>query len=516
MIARIYSMTLLGLAITVATPFYFVTTDSGLTFAPALAFDNRVTPTGFGIHIALVFVALLLPVSAIRAFADRLWLRGPATWIALALVVWFTVVGVYGVYTSERPTISFLLYGQAVLPLLLFIAVANTPIEENWRLRVIFALPIASAASIILLGAAFLWQLSFNTPVRSWLFLQEAFFGVKNIQPAVSAVALAVVLAGLSSVKAPISRRALWFLFAVHAASLLMIWSRTGLVLIGVMFAVWWVWTAAEAVTSSRMRSLAPTLLATGLVMALCGIANLTFAGVSLRPEQPQAGVRQEASVPPPKPQEQRSRPGNTTDSTQGARSTQPLPTAPRNTGGPSKTVAETTESENLAGTDNRRWALLVDAMQRIRERPMVGYAFQPLNPGTTLFGVRVKSHKIYPSHNQYTGMAIRAGIPASILFVALLITLTLALKKAHQRTFEGRLAIGASALIIGLIPALFFQVYFIVSQSATVIMLLFAILLTHAPITSEILRPKRKSIHKIYSSELNSSTTSPDTPVNP
>lgn len=481
MITRIYSLTLLGLAASLPTPFYFVTTDAGLVFAPSLAFDEHITPTGFGLHVALVFLALLLPLAMVRLFKARMKLHGPASWVALALVAWLTAVAIYGVYASDRPTISFMLYVQAAIPLIFFIAVANIPIEERWVRRILITFPIASAVSILLLTASFLWLLSYNTPVRSWLFLQEAFFGIKNIQPAVSAVAFTVILACLSCEKPPLSRSILWLIFVIHAASLLMIWSRTGLVLIGIMFTVWWVWMAAQAIKIKQLRYMAPTLLASGVIMAAAGIANLTFAGVSLRPEQPPTLANKDLSNPrTTSPAVQSLQLPPSAKPQIPAQDVRPNQSAPQRSTSSAKIPPPSSDAEkekSYAGTDHRRWALLVDAIQKIHERPIAGFAFQPLPPGSVLFGVKVKSHKLYPSHNQYTGMAIRAGIPAAIMFIALLVALLLTFAPKGSSAFNGRLAQTASALLIGLLPASFFQLYFVVSQSALSIMILFSIL---------------------------------------
>lgn len=513
MIIRIYYLMLFGLAASLPTPLYFVTTDAGLAFAPSLAFDNRVTPTGFGLHVALVFLAPLLLLSTVHSFRARVKIHGSASWIALSLLIWMTAVATYGIYTSERPIFSFMLYAQAALPLIFYIYVSNINIEQKWARKTIIIFPIMSSISLIIVGAVFIYLLIHNTPIRSWLLLQEAFFGIKNIQPAISAVAVSIILACLSSEDPPLSRILLWVIFLIHAASLLMIWSRTGLVLIGIVFAVWWVWIAAQSIWTKQVRRRVPTLLASGLIMAVAGIANLTFAGVSLRPEQPTIEASKDMLNPRPKsPAVQTSQPARSAklqSSRQDSLRKQPTP-QPSTL--PSKNSPPSSEGEiekNLAGTDNRRWALLVDAVEQILERPVAGFAFQPLPPGTVLFGVKVKSHKLYPSHNQYTGMAIRAGIPAGIIFIALLFSFFWTYASKGGARFNGRLSQTATALIIGLIPASFFQLYFVVTQSALSIMLFLSMISVRFLLLEE-------HQNDDYSSALNDKTNSPATAVNP
>ncbi len=445
-----------------ATPFYFASSSGGIVFAPQLAFDKHYTETGFGITIGLFGIALLAILIVTRLAQARIQLKSRPIHIVIALIVWFTAIASYGFLTSPDPVLSMAFYVQTIIPLGVFMAALSLPVEDTDIRAVLLTFPTVGAISILLIVASLGYQLSFRDPIEAWAYTQEAFFGVKSIQPAVALVGFAVILAEFGASDRRVSGGLLWMLFAVHAIYILTLWSRTGIAIFGIVFGLWWL---REVRRSYRGQSKWYLAIITGSVMATMAIGNIVIGGTSMRPTV-----------------------ASSLDLTQAAplKMTQHLP-PPGITISSLKPVLAGAMDTPKAGlgnytnrSDERRLQLLFDGIDRLLESPLVGDAFQPVPPGEVIEGRAVKAQKLYPSHNQYVDIGIRAGLPAVVLFLTLLMSIGVSLWRRRGNDFFGQMARVSLFVLVALLVANFFQIYFIVTQSAAAIYMLFGLSLRH------------------------------------
>ena len=114
--------------------------------------------------------------------------------------------------------------------------------------------------------------------------------------------------------------------------------------------------------------------------------------------------------------------------------------------------------------------------MERISQRPLFGDAFTPVPSSELSIGRGGASLRLFPSHNQFTDLALRAGLPATLFFVGLLGSIAMGLWRNRDASFLGKVRENALILLAMLTLACMTQIYFIVTQPAVAIFMLLAL----------------------------------------
>lgn len=442
---------LLLLTATLPIPLFVVLTDSGLTLAPLLVFEQGVIRPRFGFPIVLLSIGFICAVWLLRLLQGKL--QEP-NWkvlaFAAALAAWMTVAVVYGLVTGDRPVMSFALYAQALLPVFMLVLAMTLPIRDDTVRRALLLVPIVSSISVavILVMAAYLFSAYSVRP--GWSRLAEAFYSIKNVHPAIIAAALAVLFAQIASAKRDLPNWSIWAMLTINGAYLLINWSRTGLVAIVLVTALWAIHMTLRAWQKRTLLSIQATGAAA--ILAAFTLSSLTFAGVGLR----------DATRLPPKT------PVIADVDKQGGKPTDSVNTR--------SIEIEEDLGELAADYDQRRVRLLSIGLERVSNNPLVGDAFVPLTLGSDVAG-RPSRGNMFPSHNQFLDIALRAGVPALLLYLALLgyIGFTcFRVYRSAQGTFGGEMAVCGVFLLAAIVAGSMFQSYLIVTQPAV---LLFVIL---------------------------------------
>lgn len=485
--------TLMLLVVLMTQPLFIVTTPDGVAFAPFLAFEPGRTAHGFGVPIAIVAVALLAAVWLRRLLRGEL-VEPPSARLAgiiVGFVGWMSVVGAYGVFSAAQPVTTTALFIQTVLPPFVLLMVVTIPLDRSMYRRILLAIPVAGTVAALLLMVAAGVFFRESEPVVAFARLAEAFYGVKNVHPVVVSVGLAVLLAEVASND---DRRfpsaALWFMLVVHSAYLLINWSRSGLLMIAVIFGLWFARQGWRVLRGQPVRTrFSWECGAVAVLVTTFGFLSVTVAGIGFRPVP--EGLRAVASASTNPALSETSSGAEASIDTPGrggARRPEPLQgvwSEPRNEG--SDRGARVVQDQEFA--DTRRVLLLLGSIARIAQSPLVGDAFNPLPPDSVVYGRTLRDHKIYPAHNQYFDLAIRMGIPGAILFMLLVGTLLVVTLKGtasmDSGTFAKEIAFAAAATLFAAAAASMFQAYFVVTQSG-VLLFLFAGLASRLAVRSD------------------------------
>jgi len=496
------------LAVLLTMPLYFVTVPDGIAFAPLLAFEaGRVLPA-FGIPLAVLGIVFLGVVWLIRLAQHRLRVQrnSRVLFVALALIAWMATVAAYGAAISDRPIATAALFGQTVLPLLAFVAFLTIPLDRSSAERAVLAIPVAGSVSIVVMLLAAVYFFQRYPPLPAFAYLAEAFYSAKNIHPVVVAVGLAILLAELSMGAArAFSGVALWGMLLIHAAYLLILWSRSGLLMIGTVLFLWLVREGTIAIRGRRFdarfwipRASATSLLAVFTALSFT-VAGLSFRSVGTELTTVSSVPEGETTVGTPSPQlaepaesseTARATPGKRVDESSEAE-TDPAASARQQSVGTGNGTSEATQAgqdrknvdrrsraaEALQAGDSRRVKLVEGGLALVRDNPIGGVAFNPMPPGSVVYGRLESDHKLYPSHNQFVDFAVRAGVPALLLYIALLASMGVELRRsasiAGRGTFEGEVRMAALFVLVAAAASTVFQAYFVVTQPALLIFLL-------------------------------------------
>jgi len=450
---------LLLLTATLPIPLFVVLVDSGLTLAPLLVFERGVVRPRFGFPIALLPIGFVCAVWLLRFLQGKL--QKP-NWNVLAfagaLVAWMTVALIYGLTVGNRPIMSFALYAQALLPIFMLMLAMTLPAPAQAVRRALLLVPVVSSISVMVIFAMAAYLFSSYTVHQGWSRLAEAFYSIKNVHPAIITTALAVLFAQIASAKRDLPAWAIWTMLMVNGAYLLINWSRTGLVSIVLVTLLWVIHMTVRAWKQRSLLSIPATSAA--VILAAFIVSSLTFAGV---------GMREAARLPPKTPAiVDVEKNGDYGDGVKTDIAPDPF-------------VTHSIEIEEnlgeLAGKyDQRRLKLLILGLQRVVNNPLVGDAFVPLTLGSEVAG-RPSRGNMFPSHNQFVDIALRAGAPALLLYLTLLGYIGLTCFRAYraaQGTFVGEMAICSSFLLAAILAGSMFQSYLILTQPAA---LLFVIL---------------------------------------
>ena len=449
------------------TPFYFVWFDGGFTFAPLLAFDYIYTKVSFGIPVVLAGI-VLLGLLFIYRFANRqISFRQLPAILALALIVWMTAVLLFGL--KEKVGLTFAIYMQTALPIMVLVILLTHPFSPSTMKRALLIIPIVGALSIVLQIGTYIYLLSLHRPYTAFSYLAEAYYATKNIFPVIVAAGLTIILWQFSRARRDLSPVLLWILFVIHAAYILIIWSRSGMFSIGLLFGMW---LTIEVFRKKWTKKFAIERLILTVIMLSMAVTALRIGGISLRQIALTPAATHTVIALKTKHSIQFASIGPHVKNLVAAQ----FELLSANTTTQKKKILTQTEMEELVikglkSGDSRRLLLIKGGIKRILASPITGDSFNALPPGTIVAGKEVKSHKVYPSHNQFIDIAIRAGLPAVILYSILLLVLAIRLWKGFRNGSE--LALVALYFLITVMFANMFQTYFMVTQSAVVIFLL-------------------------------------------
>lgn len=136
--------------------------------------------------------------------------------------------------------------------------------------------------------------------------------------------------------------------------------------------------------------------------------------------------------------------------------------------------ATQRTQLSDIQASDQKRIDLARSAGARLRESPLTGDSFRPA--GSDLAGgVTASFDRLFPTHNQYLDYALRGGLPALLLLLALLgLTAWLALR-VWWRTRRGPLpvtGITTLAFLAALVPGALTELYISQTWSGVVIMM--------------------------------------------
>ncbi len=469
--AKIPAASLYLMSALLALPMYIVVTPAGPTFGPLLALEEKLTLPTSGFTIALAGIALVLLAAAATVLKHRRLVWDLPVILALSTVAWMSLAMVYGAYGNPDWRLNALFYVQSVLPFLTFAAVRQLPLTKIQVRRALCIFAVASSLSAALIVGLLAYYAQFYVPIIAWSYVQEAFYSAKNLQPVIVAIGLGVVLASLSVRAPPLTRTKGFFLFLLSATFVFAIWSRTGLAVILGTVAIWSCLQAYRAVKGVPDAPSWPVIgLAGAFVLVGAGV-NYWAAGIALRSVEGPSVLHPTPRPPPPvrpAPKPPQLRPG------QKPPAPKPLPKPP------APYVPQVTSAEHLHDIqergDARRWQLMVHAIDRIRQRPIFGDAFTPVPSSEIPIGTGGASLRLFPSHNQFTDLALRAGLPATLFFVGLLCSIAVGLWRNRDATFLGKVRENALILLAMLTMACMTQVYFIVTQPAIAIFMLLAL----------------------------------------
>lgn len=462
--SRFAARSLVVLSALLALPFYVVLTDQGWTFAPLLGFDRKLTLASVGIPLGMIGIALIaLALAAEVVRGRRIWNDTPSR-LALALLIWMTAVAVYGMSISDRPLLTASYLVQSALPLIVFLAVRHVSLSAADIRRALGVFAVMAALSVVLIEGLALLKLRSYAPINAWSHVQESFYGAKNIHPAVIAVALAITLAGLSTARTPRDRAIAWIILGILSTFLLVIWSRSGLALMAGLAAVWCISMAIAKFRGHPVNVSNIQIAGIAAVFAAATAFNLLGGGVSLRSTPGDQKAAIEAATKPQPPRK--------------FKNPNYKPTVRR--------IPKISTEEELRAIrergDERRRELFYGALHRIAASPIVGDAFNVVSADALPGDVKAHGSKLYPSHNQFADLAIRAGLPSLGLFLALCASLLHGLWTRRGPTVPGNLAQNAILLLVLVLAASMTQLYFIVTQSAASLFMVFALALRAEP----------------------------------
>ncbi len=510
------SIVLIIFAVLLALPFSFVLVDGGFTFAPFLAFDDVLSKGGFGIPIAIVGIAGIGLIFLVRLIQKQINFAQALTVLSLVLIVWMVVVVLYGLLT-QSDYILLVFFIQSIMPICILVALLTLPFSNATIKSVVFIIPVVGSGAIVLLLLVAGYFISQYAPIVAFNHLAEAFYGTKNIQPIIVATGMMVILWQFSLAKRDFSEKFLWVLFIIHASYNLIIWSRSGLLVSGILFGAW---LCSELVRRKWTKRFLVEKSVMAVVMLGMVVISLTIGGLSVRPithlylGQENGNVVNKGVTQPAQPGQengnvvnkdvaQPAQPGQENGNVVNkdvAQPAQPAQPAQENGIVVNKDVAQEgqpgQENGNVVNKDvaqggqpgqersnkiykdlrfgeQRRKRLFIAGVKRIMSSPVVGDAFTPLARGTEVQGRVVQTQKIFPSHNQYLSIAIRAGVPALLLYLGVLFTMGTMLWRNFRNGSE--IALVALFFFAGIMVSNNFQVYLMVSHSASVIYLIMA-----------------------------------------
>ena len=473
---------LVFLIVLLATPFYIVSNSGSLVFAPLLAFDYVYSPPSFGFPLALAGIAAVGIRFIYRLVSFNVNLKQTIVILTLTLIGWMTGVLIYGFNAQFSYSVMFFI--QTILPLGLLISLLTIPLSHFAIKQALLLVPLIGSASIVLILLATAYFLSQPYPATvAFAYLAEAFYASNNIQPIVVLAGFVILLWQFSLAKRHFSDFVLWFLLAIHIAYILVMWSRSGLLAIIILATLW---SASELI---RKNWTSKFLLERGLIaVALFGIigAHLTVDNLNFRKvlsvSTNQETVKTKSSSKKVSVKDKKI-------SNNGA-----LQLAPANVPNPNiikkqkdveqhKTKKQIDIAQRKTKKQNanfkstqRRLELFLTAGSRILSSPITGDAFNTLSSNTMVAGRLLKRINIYPSHNQYLDIAIRSGLPALALYLALLFVIANNLWKGFLAGSE--FALTAIFFLVAVMTAALFHAYFVVTQSAAIIFFILAMAL--------------------------------------
>ncbi len=463
------ALALTALAFLLPLPFYFVTVGGRFIFAPFLAFKDPLTiraiPQGLGLPIAILAILPLVALFALRLVQRRIGgpLGLPAT-VLIAMTVWMSATAAYGLTVRHQPMSSALLFAQTVLPGAVFLASWKLPVSPETLRRCLLQIPLVGGVSIMVMFAIHLfYRFGHGLPTRQILEVTpKIFYSAKSVQPIVVLVGLTLLLGQLAARRRGISSPTLWLLLIVHASYLLLLWSRSALLMFGIVVSLWLADQIIRAI-SRRDRSRRFWLQRLGLValMLLFATASLTVGPIPSRSSRIHASRARESAAAK-------------------AAASAETTSVEVDVGEAGERGLEAPAANDPPSDRTRRARLLRGAIDLVRRSPVIGEAFNPLPPGSIVVGRRVKRHRLYPAHNQYLDLAIRSGLPALALFSAFLIAAGSGLWR-NSRDPAGDLGAETGRAVTYLLLAVavgsMFHLFFVVTQSA--VLLYFAIAAT-------------------------------------
>lgn len=450
---------LLSIAMLIALPIYVVKTEDGITLGPSLMFDSVLTRPSFGLAIAVFLLLPLLPYLAVQSI-PHFWRGikdGNKTLIfASTLLIWMSMAVIYGASTGDQPLMSGLFYAQTILPLVVFLVFYLVPVGPGVVDQMLKVFVVASSVSIAIILLALVILLGIWRPLTAWSFVQEGLYGVKNIQPAIVLISMAICLTALSAFSNGDGNRARPFAVGLFFSCcfLMVTWSRVGVVAAVALMAIWVALELSDRRLGSVRHATNLWLAAVSGAMALVVAVNLTVGGVTLRTSANQLyswsvifksfGInldRREDKI--------------------------------------IEVDGDDDELERkLEGGTARRQTVMLAAIKRIVERPVFGDSFRPTSDGDHLISVRRSGGKIFPAHNQYLDLAIRSGVPALLLFLGLLASIFVELKKGFGPDFLGKLRRMGVVLLVLFAVAGLGQLYFVVTQASVAFFIFLGLIL--------------------------------------